>query len=115
MVASNDSEPRLSMSRAADFGLGFAKKHLRHTGSAGRPVQVDLFQLIALHDNESDRLAVRLGYPRSVHAIPRSGYELRLVAMADELGRNISNMTVGPPGLPDAGYRVDVARSCLAD
>ena len=41
LVTSDDSEPRLSISRTADFVLCLAKENRRHTGSTGRPVDVE--------------------------------------------------------------------------
>jgi hypothetical protein len=103
------------MSCAADFGLSLAKKHCRHTGSAGRSVDVDLLDLVALHDDESHDLAVGLGHPHTFESFASSGYELLLVAIADELRRNVPEVTVSPTCMPDPGNGIDISGIGLAD
>jgi hypothetical protein len=113
-VTGDNSEPGLSMSRIADFCFRLVKEDRRQAGSAGWSVDVDLLHLISHHDDESHGLAVGLSHPCAFEPFPRSGYELLLVTMGDELRRNVPDVTIDPSCMPDPSNCVDVVGSCLA-
>jgi hypothetical protein len=102
------------VSGATDFGLCLVKKDRPDTGSAGRSVHEDLLHLIALHDNESYNLAVRLGHPHVLEPVSRAGDELVLLAMGEEFRRDVPEVTVEPSDVPDPGYDADIVGCCLA-
>jgi hypothetical protein len=102
------------MSRAADFGLCLAKKHRRDTGPTGRSVYEDLLHLVVLGDNESYNLAVRFGHPHAFEPVSRAGYELLLAPMAEEFRRDVPDVAIKPPEMPDPGNDGDIVGRCLA-
>jgi hypothetical protein len=98
------------MSRSADFAFSRPQESARNTGSTRRSIDVDLLDLVALHDDESHRATAGFGYPRALEPFTHSRHELRLVAaMEQQFGGNVTGVTVRPTGMPDASDFNDIA------